>query len=60
MGVLAPLTGAIGAMQAMAAIKLVAGIGGSPDLQVFDAKDAEWRTMRVKKDPGCKICSPLL
>jgi adenylyltransferase/sulfurtransferase len=57
MGVLAPLTGAIGAMQAMAAIKLVAGIGGSPDLQVFDAKDAEWRTMRVKKDPGCKVCS---
>jgi molybdopterin/thiamine biosynthesis adenylyltransferase len=57
MGVLAPLTGAIGAMQAMAAIKLLADVGVSPGLQVFDAKDSEWRTMRVKKDPGCKVCS---
>jgi molybdopterin-synthase adenylyltransferase len=57
MGVLAPLTGAIGALQAMAAIKLLAEIGASPNLQVFDAKGAEWRTMRVKKDPACKICA---
>ena len=57
MGVLAPLTGVIGAMQAMAALKLLAGFGGSPSLQVFDAKDAEWRSLRVKKDPGCKVCS---
>jgi adenylyltransferase/sulfurtransferase len=57
MGVLAPLTGVVGAMQAMAAIKLLAEFGGSPNLQVFEAKDAEWRTMRVKKDPSCKVCS---
>jgi molybdopterin/thiamine biosynthesis adenylyltransferase len=57
MGVLAPLTGVVGAMQAMATIKLLAGFGGSPILQVFEAKDAEWRTMRVTKDPGCKVCS---
>jgi molybdopterin-synthase adenylyltransferase len=59
MGVFAPLTGVIGAMQAMEALKLTAGIGASLDgrLMIFDAKSAEWRTVRVKKDPGCTVCS---
>jgi molybdopterin-synthase adenylyltransferase len=59
MGVFAPLTGAIGAMQAMEAIKLVAGIGESLSgrMQIYDAKSAEWRTMRVRKDPACAVCS---
>jgi adenylyltransferase/sulfurtransferase len=58
MGVFAPLTGAIGAMQAMEALKLLAGIGQSLSgrLQVFDAKSAEWRSVRVKQDPGCAVC----
>jgi len=55
MGVFAPLTGAIGAMQAMEAIKLVAGIGTSLSgrLQVYDALNAEWRTVKVAKDSAC-------
>jgi molybdopterin-synthase adenylyltransferase len=59
MGVFAPLTGVIGAMQAMEALKLTAGIGESLDgrLMIFDAKSAEWRSVRVKKDPGCKVCA---
>jgi molybdopterin-synthase adenylyltransferase len=59
MGVFAPLTGAIGAMQAMEAIKLVAGIGESLSgrMQIYDAKSAEWRTVRVRKDPACAVCS---
>jgi len=59
MGVFAPLTGVIGAMQAMEALKLTAGIGESLDgrLMIFDAKGADWRTVRVKKDPGCTVCS---
>jgi molybdopterin-synthase adenylyltransferase len=57
MGVFAPLTGVIGAMQAMEALKLVAGIGTSADLQILDAKSADWRSVRVKKDPGCSVCS---
>ena len=62
MGVFAPLTGVIGAMQAMAAIKLLAGIGESLNgrLQVFDAKNTEWRSVRVKKDPACSVCSKTL
>ncbi len=59
MGVFAPLTGVIGAAQAMEAIKLLAGVGESLNgkLQVMDAKSAEWRSVRVKKDPGCSVCS---
>ena len=59
MGVFAPLTGVIGAMQAMEAIKLVVGVGGIAERQavrVLDAKSAEWRTVRVKKDPACAVC----
>jgi molybdopterin/thiamine biosynthesis adenylyltransferase len=58
MGVLAPLTGAIGAMQAMEAIKLLAGFGDSLSgrLQIFDANSAEWRSVRVRKDPRCAVC----
>jgi molybdopterin/thiamine biosynthesis adenylyltransferase len=59
MGVLAPLTGVIGAMQAMEAMKLLADFGESASgrLLMFDAKSAEWRSVRVKKDPACQVCS---
>jgi molybdopterin/thiamine biosynthesis adenylyltransferase len=56
MGVFAPLTGVIGAMQAMEALKLIAGVGTPSNFQVFDAKSAEWRSVRVKKDPACAVC----
>jgi adenylyltransferase/sulfurtransferase len=58
MGVFAPLTGAIGAMQAMEAIKLLTGVGEalSGRLMVIDAKSSEWRTMKVSKDPACRVC----
>jgi molybdopterin/thiamine biosynthesis adenylyltransferase len=58
MGVFAPLTGVIGAMQAAEAIKLVAGAGESLSgrLVMFDAKAADWRAVRVKRDPACKVC----
>jgi len=59
MGVFAPLTGVIGAMQAMEAIKLVADVGNSLSgkLQVYDALNADWRTVKVAKDAACAVCS---
>ena len=61
MGVIAPLTGAIGALQALEAMKLLAGAGETPlgRLTLFDAKASETRSVRVKKDPGCKVCGRL-
>jgi adenylyltransferase/sulfurtransferase len=58
MGVFAPLTGVVGALQAMEAIKLLAGIGESLDgrLVVFDAKAADWRSVKLAKDPSCPVC----
>ena len=59
MGVFAPLTGVVGALQAAEALKLLAGVGESLSgrLQIFDAKAAEWRSVKVKKDPGCQVCA---
>jgi molybdopterin-synthase adenylyltransferase len=59
MGVFAPLTGIIGAMQAMEAIKLVARAGESLNgrLLMLDAKDGEWRRVRIQKDPACPVCA---
>ncbi len=59
MGVFAPLTGVVGAMQAMEAIKLLAQVGESLNgrLLIFDAKAAEWRSVRVRKDSACPVCS---
>ena len=58
MGVFAPLTGVIGAMQAAEAIKLLAGVGESLSgrLVLFDAKSADWRSVRIQRDPTCKVC----
>ena len=59
MGVFAPLTGAVGALQAMEAVKLLTSAGETLNgrLLLLDAKRSEWRTVRVKRDPGCAVCS---
>ena len=59
MGVFAPLTGVVGALQAMETIKLLAQVGNSLNgrLLLLDAKSADWRGVKVAKDPGCKVCS---
>jgi len=59
MGVFAPLTGVVGAVQAMEALKLLAQVGESLSgkLLLLDAKKADWRTLRVKKDPACPVCA---
>jgi adenylyltransferase/sulfurtransferase len=58
MGVFAPLTGIIGATQAAEALKLLAGTGEPlcGRLLLLDALGMEWRSIRLKKDPECKVC----
>lgn len=59
MGVFAPLTGMVGSIQAMEAIKLLVGTGNSLSgrLLIVDANAAEWRTVKVARDPACKACA---
>ncbi len=59
MGVFAPLTGVVGALQAAEAAKLITAAGETLNgrLLLLDAKRSEWRTVRVKKDPACPICA---
>jgi molybdopterin-synthase adenylyltransferase len=58
MGVFAPLVGIIGATQAAEALKLIAGTGDSLDgrLLMLDALAMQWRSVRLKKDPDCRVC----
>ena len=57
-GVIGALAGMIGAMMALEAIKLAAGLtqGLIGRLLVHDALAAETRTLRVPRDPGCPGC----
>lgn len=58
MGVLAPLVGVIGTMQAMEAVKLLAGLGSrlTGQLQLLDGRDLAWNTLRLQRNPHCPVC----
>ncbi len=58
-GVLAPVVGVIGSIQATETIKLLSGMGETLGgrLLVWDAMTMEWRTLKLKKDPACPVCS---
>jgi adenylyltransferase/sulfurtransferase len=58
LGVLAPVTGIIGCIQATETIKLLLDIGERLEgkLLLLDARTMEWRTMRLRRDPECPVC----
>lgn len=58
-GVLAPVVGIIGSVQATEAIKLLTGAGDplTGRLLLLDALDMQWRTLKLKADPACPTCS---
>jgi adenylyltransferase/sulfurtransferase len=59
MGIFAPLTGIIGAMQAAEALKIVSGAGKPAigRLLLLDGLSMEWRSVKFGKDPQCAVCS---
>ena len=59
MGVLAPLVGIIGSLQAAEAIKLLTGAGNSlaGRLQMLDARSMSFSEIAVARDPACAVCA---
>jgi len=57
-GVLAPLVGIIGCVQATEAIKVLTGFGEPlfGRLLLLDATRMEWRSLRLPSDPACPAC----
>lgn len=58
-GVMAPVVGIIGAVQAMEAIKVIANVGRtlSSKMLMLDALTMSWRTMTLMKNSHCEICN---
>lgn len=59
-GVLGVLPGTIGTLQATEALKLLLGIGDSliGRLLLFNALDMSFEFVKLRKNPGCKVCGP--
>lgn len=58
-GVMAPLVGIIGSVQAMEAVKIILGIGRTlcGRLLLLDARTMEWTELKLAKLAGCPVCS---
>jgi molybdopterin/thiamine biosynthesis adenylyltransferase/rhodanese-related sulfurtransferase len=58
-GVLGVLPGMVGTLQANEALKLILGVGTSLSgrLLVIDALGTRFRTLKLRKDPECRVCS---
>ncbi|MDF3868608.1 molybdopterin-synthase adenylyltransferase MoeB [Pseudomonas denitrificans (nom. rej.)] len=57
-GVVGPLVGLVGSLQALEALKLLAGFGEPlvGRLLLIDALGTRFRELRVKRDPLCAVC----
>lgn len=57
-GVLGPVVGMVGSLQALEALKLLAGFGEPliGRLLLVDALSSRFRELKVKRDPGCAVC----
>ena len=59
-GVLSPLLGIIGSMQAVETVKLLTNIGESlaGRLMILDALSMSWHEIKLRQDPDCPVCHP--
>jgi molybdopterin/thiamine biosynthesis adenylyltransferase len=61
MGVLAPLVGVIGSLQATEALKILSGMGSTlqGQLMMFNAQHMEWQSLQTQRNIDCPVCGPL-
>ena len=57
-GIMSPVVGIVGAVQAMEAIKVVANMGNplTGKILMLDAMSMSWREMKLTKQPTCSVC----
>ncbi len=57
-GILAPVAGVMGTLQALEAVKIIAGCGTDLGgrLLLFDGGRTEWREVILRPDPACPVC----
>lgn len=57
-GVLGPVVGVIGTLQALEAIKMLAGLPSalSGKLRLFDGKQQSWSTLQLTRSKHCPVC----
>ncbi|WNW13451.1 molybdopterin-synthase adenylyltransferase MoeB [Pseudomonas sp. DTU_2021_1001937_2_SI_NGA_ILE_001] len=57
-GVVGPLVGLVGSLQALEALKLLAGFGEPMvgRLLLIDALGTRFRELKVRRDPACEVC----
>jgi len=56
-GVLGPVVGVMGTLQALEAIKVLTGIiPASGSLRLFDARQHSWRALSMQKSARCPVC----
>lgn len=57
-GILGPVVGTIGSLQALVALKLLLGQAQDVNrLRIWNALDMSWRTVTIARDPACKVCA---
>ncbi len=58
-GVISPLLGIIGSIQAVETVKILTGIGETlaGRLMVLDASSMSWRTITLRQNPDCPVCN---
>jgi molybdopterin/thiamine biosynthesis adenylyltransferase len=58
-GIIGSLAGSLGFVQAMEAVKYLSGTGGllTDRLLTYDAAITRWRTITVRRNPRCPLCS---
>lgn len=58
-GVVGPLVGLVGSLQALEALKLLVGFGEPlvGRLLLIDALGSRFRELRIKRDPACAVCA---
>jgi len=56
-GIIGPVVGMMGTLQALEAIKLLSGMAAPRNsLRLFDARTSNWRTLALQRAQGCPVC----